>query len=474
MASNLVAPSQTTNSASGTAPAPQPISITIAPAGNGAELAPQFLGLSYETSALLPTDGRYYFDPTDKALLNTFKTLGIKSLRVGGNAVDDPTQQIPQEKDIDMFFSFARAAGVKVIYTFRLKNGNPADSARLAGYIAAHDADTLDSFCIGNEPNFYNNKNYDEYFAKWKPHYDAILQAVPNAMFDGPSVGFGPKWVLNLAAAIFPDKHLAMASDHHYFLGSGRAAEKDPVATRARFLSNSLHEEYKKAYEQVGGVLAAQSVPYRIDEANSCYNGGAKDASDTYASTLWALDCTNWWAAHHILGMNFHTGDSVGRDKTFGAANYAAFVHQPDYQGFEIRPQAYAYLAFTQSAHGQSLGVTTDTPPQFNFNAYAYQDHDASIYLTLINKNYGDQAQPATVSIHLPPSTGSGKWERMDLTEKDQDVAAKTGIQLGGASIDSQGNWSGQWHKTEGATSGDATFQVPPASATLLHFSPAK
>ncbi len=78
--------------------------------------------------------------------------------------------------------------------------------------------------------------------------------------------------------------------------------------------------DYEKDYAQVGAVLAAQGVPYRIDEMNSCYNGGAKDSSDTYASTLWALDCTHWWAAHHILGMNYHTGESVGRDGGFGAA----------------------------------------------------------------------------------------------------------------------------------------------------------
>ena len=80
---------------------------------------------------LLPKDGRYYFDPNDQALVNSFKTLGIKSLRVGANAVDDPRIPIPQEKDIDELFNFARSAGVKVIYSFRLKNGDPADSARL-------------------------------------------------------------------------------------------------------------------------------------------------------------------------------------------------------------------------------------------------------------------------------------------------------------------------------------------------------
>src|SRR5271155_2075000 len=172
----------------------QPVVVTVTDAG-GADLPPRFLGLSYESSMLLPKDGQYYFDAKDQALVNTFHTLGIKSLRVGANAVDDPRVPIPQEKDIDALFNFARAAGVKVIYSFRLKNGDPTNSAYLAGYIAADDADALDCFSIGNEPHLYgrvrtnafnlhgsagtNSLNssrsagtYTSFYASWKPEYD--------------------------------------------------------------------------------------------------------------------------------------------------------------------------------------------------------------------------------------------------------------------------------------------------------------
>jgi hypothetical protein len=449
----------------------EPVTVTVTAAASGSSLSPRFLGISYEMSMLLPKDGQYYFDPKDQALINTFQTLGIKNLRVGANAVDDPRIPVPQEKDIDVLFNFARAAGVKVIYSFRLKDGDPAVSARLASYIAAHDASTLDCFSIGNEPNFFL-KTFDAFFAQWKPHYDAILKAVPAAMFDGPSAN--GSYALDLAKAVFAGGHLAMASDHYYFLGSGREGEKDPSATRARFLSNSLHATYEKDYARVGAVLAAQGVPYRIDEMNSCYNGGSKDSSDTYASTLWALDCTHWWAAHHILGVNYHTGEAVGRDGGFGAANYAAFVHQADGHGFTMRPQAYAYLAFSQGAHGQPVGVKIKTAATFNFNAYAYQDHDGSTYVTLINKSYGDKEQTASVSVRLPPNTVAGAWQRMDLMQKDHDIAAKTDVMLGGAPVSPQGIWSGQWEKIEGDKSGNLMVQVAPASATILHFSSGK
>jgi len=447
--------------------------VKVANTEVGPKLAPHFLGLSYESSMLLPKAGRYYFDAGDEPLIHAFQTLGIKSLRVGANAVDDPKIPVPQPPDIDRLFDFARAAGVKVIYSFRLKGGDPADSARLASYIAAHDADALDCFSIGNEPDFFL-RTFHTYYPAWKAHYDAILRAVPNAKFDGPSVAVQHRYVADLAELLFADGHLAMVSDHYYFLGSGRAGEKDPAATRERFLSDEVHQTYEKTYAQVGAKLLTMGVPYRIDELNSCYNGGAKGSSDTYAAALWALDCTHWWAAHHLLGMNYHTGESVGRDGGFGAANYAAFVHAPGGNGFIMRPQAYAYLAFTQGAHGHSLPVTYPAVPGFDFDAYAYIDLDHSVYVTLINKSHGPGALPAAVSVQLFPVGGPGTWQRMDLLQQTADIAARTNITLGGGAIDTQGIWSGGWQPLAVTPGQVPDIQVAPVSATLLRFVPTR
>jgi hypothetical protein len=445
----------------------QEVVIAVSADDASTPLPPRFLGLSYEMSMLLPNAGRHYFDASNHALVNTFKTLGIASLRVGANAVDDPRIPSPQEKDIDAFFDFARAAGTKVIYSFRLKQGNPSESARLAAYVATHHADALDSFSIGNEPNFYFPA-FESFFAQWKLHYDAILKAVPNAVFCGPSVANHPPaaqntYPVSLAKALFADGHLAEASDHYYFLGRRGDAEKDPAGYRARFLSDGLHATYEKAYAAVGAELAAQGIPYRIDELNSLARGGGRNSSDTYAAALWALDCTHWWAAHHIRGMNYHTGNG---------ANYAAFVGQPDGLGFSMRPQAYAYLAFTQGAHGRLLRLKTQCPSAFDFDAYAYGAGDGSIYLTLINKSFGTKACPASVTLQLPPNTGTGAWRQMDLTQENQDVAAKTGVTLGGATISLQGAWPGQWKEIRAANSETPVIQVAPASATILRVFP--
>ena len=210
---------------------PATATVTITDDGTGSKLSPVFMGLSYEMSLVLPKDGKYYFDANDKALVNTFHTLGIKSLRVGADAVDNPKVAVPQEKDIDSLFAFARAAGVKVIYSFRLKNGDPAESARLAAYIAAHDADALDCFSIGNEPNAYDKTFRDLFCQIGSRITTRSSRRYRQAMFDGPSVYAGDKnhFPEKLADAMVPGGHMAMISDHYYVMGNGRAAEKKPA-----------------------------------------------------------------------------------------------------------------------------------------------------------------------------------------------------------------------------------------------------
>jgi hypothetical protein len=50
-------------------------------------------------------------------------------------------------------------------------------------------------------------------------------------------------------------------------------------------------------------------------------------------------------------------------------------------------------------------------------------------------------------------------------------VAAKSGITLGGAAVDEQGNWQGFWAPLSGpADSGQFAIKVPAASAAVIKF----
>lgn len=444
------------------------VTVTVSPAPSAPELAPLFLGLSYESRILLPENGKYYFDAEDENLLRVYETLGIKSLRVGANAVDDPRVAVPDTKEIDALFHFAKKAGTKVIYSFRLKKGDPANAARLAEYIKKNYADTLDAYSIGNEPDFYL-KTYEQYRDAWKPIYEAVVKAVPDAKLIGPSTS-RKGYVLEFADEFFPTGHLSHISTHTYALGNARNAEKDPPAARARFVSNKTLANYQRLYDNIVKPLEAKKIPYRLGETNSCFGGGAKDISDSYASTLWVLDYLNWWAGRHILGLNFHTGDTVNGFPIM-TANYALFVHKPDGKEFEIRPVAYGVLAFSQAARGKTMDVKVEGAEELDFTAYAYQDEKAGQSIILLNKTHGAGAQPITVN--LGGATAKGGWQSMTLEQASADIAAKTDVTLGGSAVDSKGNWNGKWTDVP-AGDGRLTVTIKPTSAMLLRAMPAR
>ena len=165
--------------------ASEPVTVLVNTGNPGDKIPDDALGLSYETFEILPDEnGVYYFRPDNKPLITLFKTLGIRNLRIGGNSVDASNIPIPEEADVRSFFAFAKEAGVNVIYSIRLEDGDPLYAARIARLIRNCNAGTLQYFSIGNEPGYY--KDYAVYTGKWIAIRNAILQEYPDARFCGP------------------------------------------------------------------------------------------------------------------------------------------------------------------------------------------------------------------------------------------------------------------------------------------------
>ncbi|HEX7630673.1 MAG TPA: hypothetical protein VF388_00960, partial [Lacunisphaera sp.] len=98
------------------ASAKEPIAVKVQADAPGQAIPVDALGLSYETSLLRPdAKGVHYFRPGNSELVKVFQTIGVKSLRIGGNSVDDPKVPLPDKDDVRALFQFARKAGVKVI-----------------------------------------------------------------------------------------------------------------------------------------------------------------------------------------------------------------------------------------------------------------------------------------------------------------------------------------------------------------------
>lgn len=446
--------------------AQSPVALSLEPSAAGAAVPAGFSGLSFEMTAVLPgPDGRHLFRPDNHALIALFRTLGIKSLRVGGNTADNPAVPIPDNADIDSLFAFARAAGVKVIYTLRLREGDPASAAKIARYIMDHDRAELACFAVGNEPNVYEH-TFPVYRAQLNRFMAAITAVAPEAKFCGPSTTPGKAaWAREFAGDFGPSGRIAFVAQHSYPGGSGRKVT-DPAVGRDRMLSPAWLGGYEKFAQSFVPAAKAAGLRYRLEETNNFFNGGAQDVSDTFASALWGLDYLYWWAEHGAAGLNFHTGDHVAAADAPTACRYAVFWSAPD--GYDVHPLGYALKAFNLGSHGRLTPVRiTANADGLNLTAYATLASDRSLCVTLINKEHGAGARAAAVTLSL--GAGYGRAQVMFLTAPRGEVAAKSGVRLGGAPIGDDAAWQGTWSALAGPSAGGRWIVgVPAATAAVV------
>ena len=472
----------------------------------GPAISANYVGLSYEIAMLKPNaQGKHYFSKDNKPLIRLYHSLGIKSVRLGGNSVDVKGGYTPNTNDIDELFGFARAAGIMIIYSVRLQdkmvNGKPSpdsnvdDAVMQAKYIYEHYADMLDYFAIGNEPGYY--KNYEK---DLQPRWNRIMQAMrnvaPKARFCAPDDNPNP----TLCNKLWDDygqtnpnakqQVLGLLTMHSYSAG---CSYKNPNTAknhselipfdykeRSRYLlSDELVEENQRVYNQMERVFGIQNLPgFRLSETNSYWFSGLNGASNAHAAALWALDYMYWWAMRGNQGVNFHTGDRVGGDGM--VPFYAAFISQGD--GFDICPLSYALKAFGIGAVGDNggqrrLGQVRLSGQSEHLAAYATNDGHGFTYVTIVNKdvNNGAGVRQLMVSladggqqVHSADYILLTNQNSMDDIAAEEKYLAKKGQLIGGHPIMPDGSLEAPtWNKAK-VEKGQIRVELPPLSAVIL------
>lgn len=466
------------------ATAQAPVVLTVDAGVHGASIPDDFIGLSFEASNLRPDSrGRRLFSAENAPLISLFKGLGIKNLRVGGGTVDLSRYPVPGRADIDALFAFARAAGVKVIYSFRLLNGDKTNAAALAGYIWQNYRPLLEAFAIGNEPDWrvYHDKDpkikdYPSYLADWRDFAAAVAAAAPGAGLAGPDTGSnyperggestdyrGESWTQRFADDEKDSGIVRMILQHDYVGQSARKVTA-PAAIDALLSPGWATVNYPVLYQKVIAGVVADGLPYRMTECND-YTGGVKGASNAFASALWALDYMHWWAAHGCAGVNFHNKEWILTDTIYRDAD----------GHYRINPKAYGLKTFDLGSHGQTVAATLSGPGSAGMDAgvagYAVADA-TGLYVTIINWAHGPAAAAATVTIKLEHFSATAAGQ-IALEAVPAGAGSAPRATLGGAAITDAGSWSGQWTPLKiesGADGNGCTVTVGPASAMLVHF----
>jgi hypothetical protein len=366
-----------------------------------------------------------------------------------------------------------------VIYSWRLLNGQSASNALTAQYIWTNYQSQLSCFAIGNEPdwNSYHYPpfgtgtdpaitNYTSYLADWRSFAAAISNLVPSAKFAGPDTGSytnstyynAQPWTRHFADDEKSSGRIAVVTQH-YYVGGSPGSTTVQQALDHMLSADWDTTQYPWLYNNNIAAVVADGLPYRLSESND-YLTGITNASNAFASALWALDYMHWWAAHGCAGVNFHNKSWLKTDTIYLDTSSRAYL---------VNPKAFGIKAFDLGAHGFVQPATMTNLNKLNLTAYAV-GNTTNLFITIINKEHGAGARDAAVTI-TPSGFSAASGAVMFLTASNGDVGATNGITLGGTSIANNAPWVEQWMPLSPPTNGQWLITVPAASAAVVKIS---
>jgi len=442
-----------------------PININLYPNLTGNPIASDFAGLSFEKDCL----NKGVFSPADTALFKLFRTCGIKSMRVGANAVDEvtlgplPTDKHYTIKEIDNLFLFAEAAGCKIFMGLNLGgDNNPSLADTEASYVIQKYKSELFGFEVGNEPDLYATNGYrkppptyevGDYEHEYNNYYKAIKHHNPTAVFTGPACSSHHKdWTEPFRKDM--DTVISMLTQHYYVAKAIKTKNRDTINM---MIDTLLMKEKLNNVSDVAASLVkcAGHIPFRMSETNSLYDGGQWGVSDAFASALWALSYMYQLAYDSCAGVNFH-GGLDGPYTVFSKHNNI----------YSARPIVYGILAFQIGSKGKFISDSV-TNNNINLDSYSVIDSSNNIYTTIINK---DKLNNAVINLAVI-DTGNNSYLSAEYVRLSSDSLGDTAtVTLGGQVVDSLGGIPAYNWISSPVTSHSTQINIPAGSAVVLRF----
>jgi hypothetical protein len=447
------------------------LTLKIEPSREILKIPANFTGLSYE-SAQLANPG--FFAPFNTALAGFVQRLGSQGvLRVGGNtseftvwsagaaapaassalagpdtgAKSHPKTAVTPEAARNLA-GFVKSCGWQLIYGLNLGNGTPEQAAAEAQAVCEAAGDRLLALQIGNEPDLFHrnglrppNWTFDDYLSQWREFAGAVRKRVPHAPFAAPDVASNTEWITSFAEKA--KDQIRFLTGHYYAMGP----PTNPAMNIDRLLRPSA-----KLLRDIPIVMKASresGLPFRMAEGNSCYHGGKRGVSDTFASALWGGDYMLQVAKAGYCGVNLHGGGNGVYTPISGSAE----------QGFSARPIYYGMMLAGQFA-GAAMVQTELETHGVNATAYAAKDR-TGLRIAVFNK---DEQQPVRVDLNPSFSSRHATIWRLEAPALD----SKSGVTLAGAGVGEDGKWAAAKTETALQKRGRLVIDMPAASAVLV------
>ena len=437
------------------------MTVTVDTSQPGAAIPSDFLGLSFEASAL-----PQIASSTRRAdLAQLLRSLGQGTLRFGGVSADAQVawsqgRAVPRwastaitQRDLAGLATLAGQTGWNVLLTVNLGHYDATSAAQEAAAAHALLGSKLAGIEIGNEPDRFFIKrlrgagwSFSAYRRQFHAYRAAIARAAPGVPITGPDASSGERvlpW-LRASAALYP----ALLTDHYYPLSSCGY-----TPSVSDLLGPLIRRGESSMLSSLRAIQRSSAIPLRIDETNNVSCKGQPGVSNTFASALWAADYTARAMAAGVRGLDFH--DLINRP---GA--YSPLVASKN--GLHANPEWYALLMAQRLAGSKALRATVHSAP--NLTATAFLSAAGAVQIVLVNFDPAG-ATPLLVRLRVPGRFAGGTILRLTAPS----AYATSQVKLGGAGVKASGTWSarlplpGLYQRR-----GSLALSLPASSAALV------
>jgi hypothetical protein len=437
------------------------VSYTVTPTSPGLQIPSTFMGLSFEQG----TNTDLFGAPGDPnpIFVQLIKNLsaygsGPINIRIGGNSTDQTGY--PSSSTFAQFAEIAKDTNTRFEIGVNLASGSiPLAISQAQAIVQQMPSSSLNAIEIGNEPDGYSGYSFSQYLTNFTNYAANILPLLPSSVkLMGPSWS-SANFLSNLPAFLANESSsLSIVSQHWY---SGNGSVGNPLDY---LLQDSAVTSGASAVSSSVALTHQDSLPFRMGEVNSLYDGGQNGVSNAFGSALWIVDTLVNFTDVGVDGVNFHGGTGAFYSpfslKASGTAPSLSF------SAVSVNPEYYGMLLFQQATQNGArlIPIATTTASIPHFDAWATVDASGTVRVVLINRN---EITQGTVNINLPGSFSSGTLTQL-LAPSYQ---SKNGVTLGGQTFDGtpdgtlQGASSTQ---TINSSGGIYSVTIPATSAAIL------
>ena len=432
----------------------------------GARVPEDFLGLSFEATALTSFSSL----SQGGTLTRLLRSLGRGTLHFGGGTANryvgwkQPGTPAPgwashvlSPQNFRALASLVDQVGWKVLLTVNFAHYDPLAAAQETASAHEELGSALYAMAIGNEPDRFSRFGlrgpkwgFPGYAHQLAAYRAAIAASAPSARIAAPEASTGEPplpWVWESIGL-----HPAILTDHYYPLT--RCGHKPTVT---QLLSPAVRLKESVMLKALEDIQSTARRPLLLDEANNVSCKGQPGVSNTFASALWAADFIARAMKTGLRGVELH--NLLNRPRS-----YSPLVGEG--RSLHPNPEWYALL-LTRSLQGARV-LPTAVHSRSEITAQAFRRPNGTVKLLLVNFDRAGRA-PARVTVKTPGRATEGTVMRLTAPS----VSARSHVKLGGKQVAASGAWHPKLPLLTAHASGDSlAVSMPPSSAALVTIPP--